>query len=554
MIAIESSQNIFPSDRVHIVHDNSERQFSIIFHRANERLDLSQFQGQRIFSNVELTDPTHENCNKEYRLEIARSSGEIQTPFGYMDVNTELPNNSIFFIGTTPSQIREIYERINGKLSQDITRSEIEASEKYDKDLLIASSVIDKAGQIKVKPDDEAYLLYWKVLSGDTHSYDEMLKRKQILNDMREQRQELIVQQTTSVNDSSKVEPLSIKDLVLVHTTKYLPLNNRIYSTFDTRGIPRNTIHFSLNHLVSDHVLGTWSAMPYVIIAPLESSIQSNGSPSVLNTVDTFFETYPGEGFSLPEGFILVKPAEKQTEFDNDTDIFKIEDNTILYKTEFTMENISRFLDLLSREEKAGFNQEVFRKLMELLYNYTYTDDDTWITEEQYNIIVSSLGDILNPRDFVSELRDKQISDIIIQLFNTVDIINPKVSNIVDAVSTNIISYIIKTIRDMTVNYTIENILGYQKHGGGMWAWDNDSSKATDSTRMLGAELSIPVMAHNAHITHKFNDFYLDIYKRRQTEGITAYELRQSLFEFIQKNFDQMSNQMLHMILNIGGF
>lgn len=74
----------------------------------------------------------------------------------------------------------------------------------------------------------------------------------------------------------------SIKDLALVHATNYAPKDGIIKSSSDGKKkdnegnyLHRNTVHFALNGKVSDHVMGSWQDVKYVIIEPASNQIKN---------------------------------------------------------------------------------------------------------------------------------------------------------------------------------------------------------------------------------------------------------------------------------------
>lgn len=92
--------------------------------------------------------------------------------------------------------------------------------------------------------------------------------------------------------------PLNVKQLIAVHATKYFPNNGIIktpgnfVSEYEVDGkkhkwiLPRETIHFALNGLVTEHTQGAkWESMPFAIMIPLDRIIKKC---SALLAADTF--------------------------------------------------------------------------------------------------------------------------------------------------------------------------------------------------------------------------------------------------------------------------
>lgn len=101
--------------------------------------------------------------------------------------------------------------------------------------------------------------------------------------------------------------------LCVVHATAYMPTQTADGYSIAPRSntdseVFRNTVHVSLNHRVSGHMLGNWDDMPYVVIAPFAATAQANGVPQSLSTVDTFWSLPPDKNLALPEA-VLVRPG-----------------------------------------------------------------------------------------------------------------------------------------------------------------------------------------------------------------------------------------------------
>lgn len=119
-------------------------------------------------------------------------------------------------------------------------------------------------------------------------------------------------------NAGKKLE--KIEDLVLVHKTNYLPENDVMYSKCKTGAKDRsrvyfnhkemiynyescrNTLHFTINAVVSDHDQGSWSDRIYGVIIPFDKVNKENLIAT--SSADTYFK---GE-IKLPSGSIIVCP------------------------------------------------------------------------------------------------------------------------------------------------------------------------------------------------------------------------------------------------------
>lgn len=86
---------------------------------------------------------------------------------------------------------------------------------------------------------------------------------------------------------------MKAEDLVAVHLTKYFPENGtlRTLNTVFPEDYLRNTLHFAINHPVSDIAcFGNWKDSKYAIVAPLEKLCESGENQvNNFNVVDTYF-------------------------------------------------------------------------------------------------------------------------------------------------------------------------------------------------------------------------------------------------------------------------
>ena len=96
--------------------------------------------------------------------------------------------------------------------------------------------------------------------------------------------------------------------MILCHMTEHLPTHDgKILSVFDALGRTRNSVHFSVNHPVTEHMLGdAWSQMPYAVLMPMKSALKQNGNCFVGGIAVDFFSR---GSVKLPKGTIIVRRA-----------------------------------------------------------------------------------------------------------------------------------------------------------------------------------------------------------------------------------------------------
>lgn len=117
----------------------------------------------------------------------------------------------------------------------------------------------------------------------------------------------------------AKTRAFSIDDLALVRWTEFPPEyddeGNIILHPYSHHsggqgqpfGVDRETVHFTLNHTVSEHMGWQAQGSGYSIIIPLRDVMADNpDSLDALKDVDTYFTPAPGRGLKLRKGSVRV--------------------------------------------------------------------------------------------------------------------------------------------------------------------------------------------------------------------------------------------------------
>lgn len=147
----------------------------------------------------------------------------------------------------------------------------------------------------------------------------------------------------------------------LVHATKYLPRRNKKGDFFiPTTGmatdfdIPRSTVHFTLNHIVTGHMYGNWDAQPYIVVMPYMDVVAKNGNPAEIALVDTWFSPNPDAGIVLPQGTRIVRPAKDIP----DGQLVVVRGNEVVYKAiDFTVEEEQLILSRLDMWKRDRYDR-----------------------------------------------------------------------------------------------------------------------------------------------------------------------------------------------------
>ncbi len=146
---------------------------------------------------------------------------------------------------------------------------------------------------------------------------------------------------------------------LLVHATNYMPKTNKNGARYilptsaatDYKFV-RNTIHTTMNHIVTSHGGGDWSGQPYIILMPYNDTVAKNGNPANVNMIDTFFSVAPDRGLVLPDTAHIVMA-------DNDLPdgtLFETRGNTTVYKQmDFTPAEREQIIPFLKENDARDY-------------------------------------------------------------------------------------------------------------------------------------------------------------------------------------------------------
>ncbi len=336
-------------------------------------------------------------------------------------------------------------------------------------------------------------------------------------------------------------EPLKPQELCVVHATRYKPEARGddllVETTFDaTKGkVLRNTVHTALNHKVAGHMYGSWSDAGYVLISPFESMMEANGVPTVLNTVDTYWATNPGEPLVFADG-TLVAPGGAEVE-----GLYQQEGNVIKFKSAgLDREDLVRlaeyarrngYLDSFSRDLDSALSGALhpYGSAMELgeqwdfdathraLNQFLYHDDSDYGHQPALLGLLTAEVEGQPPTDIETTIRNLvEQSGAIAGLKPEVTTRDEAVTTLVKTLSDRIRSTMFTEINELTVREAIVG-RGFDVKPGGMWAW-GDSWTVTGQIGALGEELGVPVGAHTNMVDHELTEKFIGAVNQA-TEG-----------------------------------
>lgn len=331
-------------------------------------------------------------------------AGEVRlianaTPYGVVGASIYLIEMGL--VDAAPDRLGNL-KHLQKKLRDNVYDEEV--YELYDQ-LYAASAVMVDNGELNSsdsgKPKDGGLMEVVMAMVGDEDAQKLLETKESIVRGLDREMQAKLKQQDSTTEDvdlkqpgdrltDDELETIAQQHLVGVHTTEAMPyhINEQgdgisvIRPTFsfgdEHERLPRNTIHFSLNHPVESHISGNFDNRGYTVIAPLEDLAKLNGAPAVLYGVDTYFTLNPGSGVFIPEtATILDSTTEK------DVPGIEVTGNVIRLKSDhLTSEDANEIVDyVLKRYSKelerpyetynSDKNQERLTVLMESLIDYS---------------------------------------------------------------------------------------------------------------------------------------------------------------------------------------
>ena len=104
-----------------------------------------------------------------------------------------------------------------------------------------------------------------------------------------------------------KLDPLNINEnaLCLVHMSDFGPSAGKIMSVRDAMGASRNSVHFTLNHPVESHSLGSWEKCKFAYIMPYKATKEANAASKIIEGLP--HDLYTNGSVTIPEGSVIVK-------------------------------------------------------------------------------------------------------------------------------------------------------------------------------------------------------------------------------------------------------
>ena len=287
-----------------------------------------------------------------------------------------------------------------------------------------------------------------------------------------------------------RFEKVNVKDLVVVHATRYLPQQSEIINGFEV--LPtgestswkylRNTVHTTLNHKVEGHYGGHWDDTKYVIISPFTEVQSMNGNPSGLDVQDTWWVLGPGQKLKFPKAR-LVTPGDvldgELIEFGKNHTYFKFEN--------YTIRDVFRI---------DGGHPILWKHIRNVLHDYLSESTDFWKKIKTKYFPDMSIDYIkgysdIDPKDIqkqflhgdINEPIQRRIGQILIEL--GINDLGIELEQIEDKITEDIAKRLFGELNEMAVNQTIKRmgfpLRGDLKGGTGSLGQEFDSFITTTS-------------------------------------------------------------------------
>jgi hypothetical protein len=485
----------------------------ILFYSPNELPLVEEVKGKFVLINGE--DPrwrTGEEWEEFSFGTLEASDNQALRERSYAQQAKEIVDSGkgMLLVESSPEALLETAKQIGFELESPLQEalSSLE-SRQLTKDGLdvidsvLAGNLVDDEGRFRERHDHEGEALYLLSLMVNEEAKGVLDKKREMIQEMdreRDEAEKVKFTEQRKKDEEKGQEALKLKSLVAVHATRHLPIQGEegleVATTFEASDwkIPRDTIHFSLNHHVAPHMYGSWSDTPYAVISPLKEMMETNGNPAVLNTVDTFWEVGPGKRLRLPESIgAIVQPGD----LPRGEVLSGVETGDIRYKVvDLEPVDIAALSKELSDRGRSNLNTSLLRNFTDTFSRYPL-GKQIEVSEEQAESLAEVTGIFENHLDIFSALQERSAVDVVRNILSAAKIEVAERER--EMIAKKIEGELVANIKRVAVEKKIMQ-MGYEVHSGGMWAW-GDSWEVTYKTVALGAKLEVPVMAHTDHIS-----------------------------------------------------
>lgn len=482
----------------------------------------------------------------------------LQTTSHFRDAALE-SNSALFFVESTPLHLLDTALLLGAndpQLNEARKRFKEHRLTQYDWDILdnlAAAKLFDDTGNLKESRDTEGDALFVLSLTGNVEARSRVEKRRKFLDDQKSSFP------TDQEQEDSHIKPFELEKLAAVHATRYLPVKTSngydLLSSFDGSGwkMPRNTIHFALNHHVSSNTGGSWEGQPYVIIDPLQDLIEQNGKPLSLQSIDTYFEVNPGQPLKLSDKAILIRPGQVS----ESGDLYKTVGKEVVYKSDILKTpEIDHLLDSLPEEQQFHLVIHVENLLRDATVYGGTSDRDyesSELSEDNHQRILSLDKNIIL-KNLLRSAQSEPLEIVIDNFFkNDTGISLSKDSQ--DRLLTGLQELLHQEVKYACVQEQIKN-MGFQYKDGGFWSWtDTEAQKGLNA---LAQNMGINGTPHDGSVSSRVtdlfeNDFFtFGLFDQLKDKKMTASDYYAKIRSFLKANLSELSPQSRRMLTAMG--
>lgn len=372
-----------PIEKLHPVEftdeDGAQRQLFTFENKKGNKIKVVFYTREELPFAQEITKdkyvvilgepPKHRDCSEweEFVRDIKDTSENKNplNPSGFSLPDAIAADRTLFLVENTPVHILDLafYLGLEGKEWRE-ARQKAALDKVYTDEVLnllddmIAGTAVGENGELGQRQNQEGEALAVLALLGDKEAREILDEKRRMLEDSDKERfrkrQEFYQKKLKTLEKEGVDMPKGT--VQATHVTAYRPQVTEngilIRSSFDGTGgaMTRGTIHFTLGgEITSAYGGGGWEDMPYVITGDLSKIREANGNPLMINPVDTYFLTNPGQPLLIPGGH-LTMPGWLPS-----GTIREVRDNITIYKNKgLTAEDInSLFSDYYDKWDYA---------------------------------------------------------------------------------------------------------------------------------------------------------------------------------------------------------
>jgi TP901 family phage tail tape measure protein len=248
---------------------------------------------------------------------------------GYKEDLSKLDKLGITVVPVTPTGILEQALKLNPGnsrikgLLENFNNKKIGRQERIFLDEITAATGVNNKGKPTFGHQTDGFAMVLSALSGDKTAQGILQVKRNYMYDIIKASKDAAKAENskpsfrTQSGNWGDTVPATPDSLSVFHSTKFPVVRDKLgniilyphgYHVADMEsGVPRASIHTTLEAPVESHVFGQWADTNNKIITPLSSMIKDNGMPYNLNSTDTWWMKNPNQGLKISNG-VVIRP------------------------------------------------------------------------------------------------------------------------------------------------------------------------------------------------------------------------------------------------------